>query len=64
MRRALWVDARNPAYKTGLEQLSTSNLLLILVGAAVAMAVISIPLQRRAEHRAKEKGLLDMNTAY
>ncbi|WP_164689699.1 ABC transporter permease [Herpetosiphon llansteffanensis] len=64
MRRALWVDAQNPVYNTGLNQLSTTNLLLILLASAVAMAVISIPLQRRAEHRAKEKGLLDMNTAY
>lgn len=64
MRRALWVDARNPAYNTGLSNISDETLLLVLLVSAVVMAAISIPLEQRAEHRAKEKGLLDMTTAY
>ncbi len=64
MRRALWVDARNPIYNSGLSHISDTRLLLILLGSAIVMAGISIPLEGRAEHRAKEKGLLDMNTAY
>ena len=64
MRRALWVDARNPAYNTGLSHISDGALLLILLGSTVAMLLISLPLEGRAEHRAKELGLLDMTTGY
>lgn len=64
VRRALWTDARNPAYNTGLSTINDATLILILALSAVLMAAISIPLQKRAEHRAKEKGLLDMTTSY
>lgn len=64
MRRALWLDARNPIYQTGLDTISTPALLLILVGATLALGLISVPLQHWAEQRAKERGLLDMQTAY
>lgn len=64
VRRALWTDARNPAYNTGLSTINNATLILILALSAVLMAAISIPLQKRAEHRAKEKGLLDMTTSY
>lgn len=64
MRRALWTDARNPVYNTGLNTISNGMLIGVLALSAILMAAISIPIQQRAEHRAKEKGLLDMNTAY
>ncbi len=64
MRRALWTAARDPALNTGLSQLSNAALLLILVGSAVALGALSFAIQRWAEHRAKEKGLLDMQTSY
>lgn len=64
MRRALWADARNPAYNSGLDHLGDGTLVLILAGCALLMLAISLPLEGWAERRAKEKGLLDMNTAY
>lgn len=60
MRRALLDGARGP----GFESLGDGRLLLILAGLTLITALISLPLEAWAEHRAKEKGLLDMNTAY
>ena len=64
MRRALWVDAQNPIYNTGMATINTPLLVGILAGSTLLLGIISVPLQRWAEHRAKEKGLLDMQTAY
>ena len=64
MRRALWTDARNPVYHTGLSHFDTSQILLILLATTLLTGALSLPLQLWAEHRAKEKGLLDLQTAY
>lgn len=64
MRRALWTEARNPMYETGLASIGNGQLVLILAIATLALGAISLPLQLWAEHRAKERGLLDMQTAY
>jgi len=47
-----------------LARLSDGVLLLILAGSTVALALISIAFYRWAEHTAKEKGLIDMQTMY
>jgi ABC-2 type transport system permease protein len=47
-----------------LAGLSDGVLLLILVGSTVVLALISIAFYRWAEHTAKEKGLIDMQTMY
>jgi ABC-2 type transport system permease protein len=47
-----------------LAPLSDQALLLILVGSTVLSAVISVAFYRWAENRAREKGLIDMQTMY
>jgi len=47
-----------------LASLSDGELLLILAGSTVILGVISIAFYRWAEHTAKEKGLIDMQTMY
>jgi len=47
-----------------LATLSNDVLLLILAGSTLALGFISVAFYRWAEHRAKEKGLIDMQTMY
>lgn len=47
-----------------LASLSYQELLLILAGSTVILGIISIAFYRWAEHTAKEKGLIDMQTMY
>ncbi len=47
-----------------LASLSNEALLGILAGSTLALGFISVAFYRWAEHRAKEKGLIDMQTAY
>ena len=47
-----------------LAGLSNAQLLVILVGSTLALAVISLMFYRWAERIAKEKGLIDMQTMY
>jgi ABC-2 type transport system permease protein len=47
-----------------LASLSNEVLLVILAGSTLVLAVISVTFYRWAEHVAKEKGLIDMQTMY
>ena len=47
-----------------LSPLSDRVLLLILIGSTVLLAVVSVGVYRWAENRAREKGLIDMQTMY
>jgi ABC-2 type transport system permease protein len=64
-----WLEAlRRALLGTGtgelLSSLADRNLLLILVGSMVLMAVLSLRFYRWAENLAREKGLIDMQTMY
>ena len=60
LRRALLGDGAGQL----LSSLSDRALLLILAGSMVLLAVLSIGFYRWAENRAREKGLIDMQTMY
>ncbi len=47
-----------------LAPLSNEILLLILAGSTLVLALVSVIFYRWAEHRAKEKGLIDMQSMY
>ncbi len=47
-----------------LSEISNEALLFILAGSTVILAVLSVGFYRWAEHVAKEKGLIDMQTMY
>jgi ABC-2 type transport system permease protein len=64
-----WLEAlRRALLGTGAGELLSSitdrELLLILVGSTVILAVLSVWFYRWAEHWAREKGLIDMQTMY
>jgi ABC-2 type transport system permease protein len=60
LRRALLGDGAGQL----LSSLSDRVLLLILAGSMVLLAVLSVGFYRWAENRAREKGLIDMQTMY
>ncbi|OGF53264.1 MAG: hypothetical protein A2Z21_01105 [Candidatus Fraserbacteria bacterium RBG_16_55_9] len=64
-----WLEALRRALlgqgsSTLLASLSNEALLGILAGSTLALGFISMGFYRWAEHRAKEKGLIDMQTMY
>jgi ABC-2 type transport system permease protein len=64
-----WLEAlRRALLGTGAGELLSSitdkELLLILLGSTVLLAVVSVWFYRWAEHWAREKGLIDMQTMY
>jgi ABC-2 type transport system permease protein len=64
LRRALLGAETVQHLKTGLEDLSTALILLILIGSTAVAIFLSAGFYRWCEHRAKEKGLIDMQTMY
>ena len=62
IRRALVGEVAD-AFPT-LSGLSSNQILAILVGLTLFFAVLSIFVFRWAEHRARERGLIDMVTNY
>jgi ABC-2 type transport system permease protein len=64
-----WLEALRRALlgqgaSSRLASLSDGMLLAILAGSTLALGLISVFCYRWAEHRAKEKGLIDMQTMY
>jgi ABC-2 type transport system permease protein len=64
-----WLEALRRALLGGgagalLSSLTDGVLLLILAGSMILLAVLSIGFYRWAENRAREKGLIDMQTMY
>jgi ABC-2 type transport system permease protein len=64
LRRAILGPEASRAISPGLAGLGDGALLLILLGATLASGVISIYFFRWSEHRAREKGLIDVTTHY
>lgn len=64
LRRAILGPAASKSISPSLSGISNNALLLILVGVTVATGVISIYFFRWSEQRARERGLLDMQTQY
>ena len=64
LRRALLGTETVQHLQTGLEHFSTATILLILAGSTLAAIGLSIGVYRWCERRAKEKGLIDMQTMY
>ena len=64
LRRALLGTELVQKLHTGLEDFSTPTILLILVGSTLLAILLSIGFYRWCERRAKEKGLIDMQTMY
>jgi ABC-2 type transport system permease protein len=64
LRRALLGTEKMQELQTGLEHFSTATILLILAGSTLAAIVLSVGVYRWCEHRAKEKGMIDMQTMY
>jgi ABC-2 type transport system permease protein len=62
IRRALVVEVAE-AFPT-LQGLSNDQILGILVGLTIIFGILAIYVFRWAEHRAKERGLIDMVTNY
>jgi ABC-2 type transport system permease protein len=62
LRRSL-VGSVAEAFPT-LKSFSDLQLLGILIGLVLAFAVLSVVVFRLCEHRARERGLLDMTTNY
>ncbi len=60
MRRALV----GPGGFQTLAGFSDLQLLAILVGLTAALAVLTLPIFKRCEHRARERGLIDRTTGY
>ncbi|MBI1741940.1 ABC transporter permease [Candidatus Acetothermia bacterium] len=64
LRRALLGTELVQKLHTGLEDFSTPTILLILLGSTLLAILLSIGFYRWCERRAKEKGLIDMQTMY
>jgi len=64
VRRALLGYTVSRGISPILSNISDANLLLILLGVTLAFGAFSIYFFRWSEHRAREKGLLDMTTHY
>ena len=64
LRRALLGTELVRKLHTGLEDFSTPMILLILLGSTLLAILLSIGFYRWCERRAKEKGLIDMQTMY
>ena len=64
LRRAVLGSAISKDISPSLAGISDGQLLLILLGVTLLTGVISIHFFRWSEHRAREKGLVDMTTHY
>jgi len=64
LRRSLLGSDASKGISPSLAHFSDSQLLLILLGSTLIMAFVSIYFFRWSEHRAREKGLIDMTTHY
>ena len=64
LRRAILGAEASKAISPSLAGLNDGQLLLILLAATLASSVVSIYFFRWSEHRAREKGLIDMTTHY
>jgi ABC-2 type transport system permease protein len=64
LRRAVLGSAASKQISPSLAGISDAQLLLILAGATLVTAFISIHFFRWSEHQARERGLIDMTTAY
>ena len=64
LRRSLLGSEASKGISPSLARFSDGQLLLILLGSTLVMAVGSIYFFRWSEHRAREKGLIDMTTHY
>ena len=64
LRRSLLGPEASKGISPSLARFSDLQLLLILLGSTLIMAVGSIYFFRWSEHRAREKGLIDMTTHY
>lgn len=64
LRRSLLGSEVSKGISPSLARFSDGQLLLILLGSTLVMAVGSIYFFRWSEHRAREKGLIDMTTHY
>lgn len=60
LRRAVLGTSASPL----LSPFSNEMILVILLGSTLVLSVVSIGFYRWCEHRAKEKGLIDMQTMY
>jgi ABC-2 type transport system permease protein len=64
LRRALLGSEAVETLQTGLQDFSTLAILSIMIGSTLLASGLSIAFYRWCEHRAKEKGLIDMQTMY
>ncbi|MEJ2210439.1 MAG: ABC transporter permease [Anaerolineae bacterium] len=64
LRRAILGSEASRGISPSLAGISDVQLLLILLGTTLAAAVVSVFFFRWSEHRAREKGLIDMTTHY
>jgi len=64
LRRAILGSEASRGISPSLSGISDGQLLLILLGTTLLAAVVSIFFFRWSEHRAREKGLIDMTTHY
>jgi ABC-2 type transport system permease protein len=64
LRRAVLGTDISQAISPILAQLDNATLLLILLGSTLLVGAVSLGFFRWSEHRAREKGLLDMTTHY
>jgi ABC-2 type transport system permease protein len=64
LRRAILGSEASRAISPSLAGIGNGQLLLILLAATLITGVVSIYFFRWSEHRAREKGLLDMTTHY
>ena len=64
LRRAVLGAEASKAISPSLAGISDSQLLLILLGVTLVTGFVSIYFFRWSEHRAREKGLIDMTTHY
>jgi ABC-2 type transport system permease protein len=64
LRRAVLGAEASRAISPSLAGLDDGWLLLILLGATLISGVVSVYFFRWSEHRAREKGLIDVTTHY
>ena len=64
LRRAVLGSDVSKGISPALASFSDSQLLLILLGSTLISGILSLYFYRWSEHRAREKGLLDMTTQY
>jgi ABC-2 type transport system permease protein len=64
LRRAVLGSDASKEISPSLASFSDGQLLLILLAATVVCGILSLYFYRWSEHRAREKGLLDMTTHY